>query len=195
MKVYAMNINAVNPDDAVRYGCLTERRAEKIRRLKNNGNKAQSICAQLLLNYAVNGDIHVPAQWDTRDGGKPYLTNRSNIHFNLSHSGEYAVCAVHDKSVGIDIQYKDKYDMDTADRFFTAGECEYIRKAADAKDAFYEIWTKKESFLKAVGRGITVPLDSFSVLGGEIEYGKTRYRFKEYRVSDARYKMYVCYSV
>ena len=48
--------------------------------------------------------------------GKPYLSNYPNVHFNVSHSRDYVVCAVFNKPIGVDIQKIGKYDPDVAKR-------------------------------------------------------------------------------
>lgn len=83
--------------------------------------------------------------------------------------------------------------MKMAKRFFTVEEAEFINKSTDRNSAFFEIWTKKESFVKAVGKGLAIPLNSFSVLTDRIEYDGAVYRFKEYSVSQNGYKLFVCY--
>ena len=193
MKVYYMNVKSINADDEKWFKYLSQKRIEKVNRLKKANKKSQSIGAELLLNYAVNGDIKKTVKWDTENGGKLYLTQNKDLYVNLSHSGGYAVCAVHNKDVGIDIQHLRECDMNLAKRFFTAEETEYINCSADKNNAFFEVWTKKESFVKAIGTGLTIPLDSFSVLSDTIRYDGKTYCFKEYSVGEDDYKMFVCY--
>lgn len=195
MRVYAMNVSRINPDDKSWYKYLSAKRIEKIERLKKAQQKAQSIGAELLMRHAIGqitGD-NTPVRWDTDENGKLYLTEDDGIYVNLSHSAEYAVCAVHSAPVGVDIQYCRECDMKMAERFFTAEEVGFINNSPDKKSAFFEIWTKKESFLKAIGKGITMPLNSFSVLSDKIEYDGAVYSFKEYTVCKNGYKLFVCY--
>lgn len=192
MKVYAMNVSSLNPDDEKWYKYLSDRRIGKVHRLKKADKKSQSIGAELLLNYALNHDMKSKVSWNTDNSGKLYLTDREGIYVNLSHSWEYAVCAVHDKPVGVDIQYMSECDMKLAERFFTPEETEMISRAKDTKAAFFEIWTKKESFVKAVGCGLSIPLSSFSVLDDTAEYNGNVYRFKEYSVKNPNYKLFSC---
>jgi len=107
----------------------------------------------------------------TNEYGKPYLAFEDNIHFNISHAGNYVVCAVSDEPVGIDIEVMKPFDMKIVERFFTAGEMAYVVNAdKDTRlTCFYEIWTKKESRIKWEGKGLHMPLSSFSVLctGGQ----------------------------
>ena len=94
--------------------------------------------------------------------GKPFLVNRPNIHFNISHAGNYVVCAVSDEPVGVDIEIMKPIEMKIAERFFASDEVKYI-KSDDTVYRFYEVWTKKESKIKWEGKGLHMPLTSFSV--------------------------------
>ncbi len=100
--------------------------------------------------------------------GKPYLKNEGNIHFNVSHSGSWAVGAVDSFPVGIDVERIRPVNLEIAERFFAWQEYEELLKKdyPERLDYFFELWTLKESYIKAVGRGLSVPLGSFSVLPG-----------------------------
>lgn len=192
MKVYAMNISSINPDDKKWYKHLSQERIEKVERIKKSIQKSQSIGAELLLNYAVKSEIDVksPIEWELDSNGKLYLKDNKGLYVNLSHSGDYAVCAVHKKPVGVDIQQCRKCDKNLAERFFTESETTAINCG---RISFFEIWTKKESFVKAVGRGLTIPLNSFSVLEDIIEYDGKIYHFKEYKLKNDNYKLFSCF--
>lgn len=194
MKVYAMNVSTINPDDTKWYRNLSQKRIEKVKRYKQDKNKKQSIGAELLLRYALmkmTGETGA-VEWDTEENGKLYLVNHPDIYVNLSHSGDYAVCAVNDSPIGVDIQRCNECDIDIAKRFFTEEETEYIINSKDVNTAFYEVWTKKESFVKATGTGITVPLGSFSVLDDTITYEGQVYKFSRCRLSQDGYQLFVC---
>lgn len=102
--------------------------------------------------------------------GKPELSklhNPDNIRFNVSHSGDLALYALlRDDEVGIDIEKINRHSIEgIAERFFAKTECEaWVRLPSEQKkEAFYRIWTQKEAFIKAVGEGLSYPLDKFSV--------------------------------
>lgn len=99
--------------------------------------------------------------------GKPELPDLSGprLNFNLSHSGDLGLCAVARWPVGIDLErLRDVPDADLiAARFFTPAEVALQRAAADRDAAFLRHWTHKEAVIKAVGVGLSVPLDSFDV--------------------------------
>ena len=91
--------------------------------------------------------------------GKPCLTNKKVVHFNLSHSGNYALYAVsHSYEVGIDLEYIDKkLDLEgIALNAFSPDELNAWKKARkfeSKESAFFKLWVCKEAFLKASGKG------------------------------------------
>ena len=100
--------------------------------------------------------------------GKPLLAGESSLRFNASHSGEWAVYAfVQDHEVGIDVeQIKEDFETEgIAERFFSAGEVETLNTLAaeERPAAFFRCWTRKEAYIKAIGSGLSHPLDSFDV--------------------------------
>jgi len=98
--------------------------------------------------------------------GKPYLKDYPETHFNISHTKGAIVCAVSDKQVGIDIEGLRKVNYKIAEKYFTEAEKEYIFSEVKGQDdRFIEVWTKKEAYVKWVGRGMEIPLDSFDTIG------------------------------
>ena len=105
--------------------------------------------------------------------GKPFVLNHkthtaSNIQFNVSHSGEYIVIALSQGvPVGIDIEQitNDIEFLEIAQNFFSPVEyAELIKQPViEQCKAFFHIWTRKEAYIKAKGKGLSIPLDSFDV--------------------------------
>lgn len=196
IKVYAMNVSGIDSYDVNLRKRLSPKRLEKVNSCRVEKNRKQSIGAELLLNYAMRNEIKAecPVIWDTDENGKLFIPN-CGFNVNLSHSGDYAACAVSDKAVGVDIQIIGKANMLLAKRFFTIDECEYINSSKNANEAFFDIWVKKESFIKAVGKGLAIPLSSFSVLGNTVSFNGVEYIFRKYSVKDTAYKLCACVSV
>lgn len=100
--------------------------------------------------------------------GKPSLVDPPiDIRFNLSHAGERALLAVGlAREIGVDVEKERPIEtLDLAKRFFAAGEHAYLRALPEDEQhaAFFRCWTRKESFIKAVGEGLSFPLHLFDV--------------------------------
>ena len=102
---------------------------------------------------------------DYGEKGKPYLKDYP-FYFNLSHSGEYVICAVSDREVGADIQRcsmeKGERLERIARRFFSPEETAALvrcREQAERAALFYRLWTRKEAYGKLTGSGIGAALN------------------------------------
>lgn len=132
--------------------------------------------------------------------GKPYLPRHPRIHFNLSHSGSKVLAVFAGAETGCDIERIQETDPDLAKRFFTRQEYAFIvgQRGRERQDeTFFRLWTLKESFLKAVGTGLMLPLNTFAVTispEGEIALSwkstearalcPGRFVFREYRMGE-----------
>ena len=100
-------------------------------------------------------------------------------YFNLSHSGEYAVCATSDAQIGCDIQRIGSERKRVAERFFHESERDYIAQATGAADSaatpvqeerdhrFTRVWTMRESYAKMTGEGIGIMEGFYISLSGD----------------------------
>lgn len=96
--------------------------------------------------------------------GKPYLADYPGVQFNLSHSGPWGACAVSEAPVGVDVELVRPMRQNVAGRFFTSTEQQFLARQPRPEQEFFRLWTRKESFLKALGKGLTLPMNRFSVL-------------------------------
>src|SRR5436190_3681992 len=103
----------------------------------------------------------------TNEFGKLRLAGDGQVHFNLSHCEERAVLAISNAEVGIDLERDRPIEhVDLARRYFHANEVAAItasRDEAEQRRAFFLVWTLKEAVVKALGTGLSTPLDSFEV--------------------------------
>lgn len=129
--------------------------------------KLEHILTRAFLRKSLGRYCHCLAKdlsFAVDNNGKPYLTNCvTPLSFNLSHSGDFAVLAVSaQKRVGVDIEVARARDfIKIAEHYFHPQEvCALANSAPDEKNnLFFELWTRKEAFLKALGGGISTGLD------------------------------------
>jgi 4'-phosphopantetheinyl transferase len=103
--------------------------------------------------------------------GKPALgdeSGRDSLRFNLSHSRALAVYALsRGRDVGVDVEYirPEMADEKIAEHFFSPREVAVLRSLPieSQPEAFFNCWTRKEAYVKATGKGLTLRLDQFDV--------------------------------
>ena len=142
------------------YEQASPERKKQADRYLRHADKLRCVTAHALLKYVLGTEDF---QIEKQAHGKPCVKDRKDFFYNLSHSGRYVVIAWGGSEIGVDVQQQDdSVNMELiAKRFFTADEQSYIRKDLLR---FYEIWTKKESYLKYTGKGLLKDPGSFSTL-------------------------------
>ncbi len=178
---------------------MTQYRKEKIDSFRFIKDKKLSLGVEILFRNALSELGEDRRDIIVTDSGKPHLRG-SDIEFNLSHSESRVMCCVSDRIVGCDVEKIEPIDLEIAKRYFFGSEYETIMSVDDDQrnDVFYRFWTLKESFIKAIGLGMSVPLDSFRItlgddIGVEQSFDSNVYHFKEYLLNDG-YR-YACCSL
>ena len=178
------------------YNSLSQQRKEKVDKFKFLKDKKLSILSEVLLKEAFNSlNINSSFNYKYNKQGKPYLEDIGNIKFNISHSGEYVICLVSNDEVGCDIEEIKDINLNIANKFFYNTEYTNIFNSSNKIDTFYRYWTLKESFIKSVGLGLSLDLNSFEiVLNDSISVRQSlnnnNYYFKEIDVKG--YKCSLC---
>ncbi len=106
--------------------------------------------------------------------GKPYFAQKESPQFNLSHSGRLVVLAWGDAPMGVDVEECRQMQWRDLAPYFSGEERKIIESGECPLKDFYRIWTVREAFSKAVGRGLSI----FEEDGVEIEYPMRRASFK-----------------
>jgi 4'-phosphopantetheinyl transferase len=155
-----------------------------------------------VLSFYLQGN---PKDWRFKANlyGKPYLVDSGGltqlINFNISHSDGLVVLAIcRNKELGVDTENTQrKAPIDVAERFFSSSESRHLCSLPREYQAmrFWEIWTLKESYIKARGMGLSLPLDLFSfdlevpgaifsVFASSLEDNPLRWQFLQLRPTE-----------
>jgi len=204
MKIYALNINKeISPSlfNKLLSFVSTERR-EKINKFIRKEDADRSLAADLLIRQALIENLEIQNKdisFYYNIHGKPYFAHNPPIYFNLSHSGNWVVCAISEHEVGIDVEKIEEVGLDIAKSFFSKKEYNDLmrKEVSKRKEYFYSLWTLKESYIKACGKGLSLDLRSFSIGIGdnniivESQNDFKKYSFKQYNI-DKNYKLSLC---
>lgn len=154
MKIYSLNISKTNESDFSEwFDAMSADRKEKIRKQRVPQKQKLGIAADHLCRKAISEHCGIPAEqieFYVNEYGKPFARNL-NVHFNISHSGDLAVCAVSDKEIGIDIEKIRKINPRVSEKFACESEEKYIKTH---ENGLFEIWTLKEAYFKCIGTGL-----------------------------------------
>jgi 4'-phosphopantetheinyl transferase len=156
-------------------GLLAGDEAEKAGRFHFQRDRDRYVTVRGILRVLLGRYLHVPPHEITFQYsvyGKPALapSNQTNplLNFNVSHSHELALLAfTHNPDVGVDLEYfkPQVVGEKLAEQYFSAQESAALRALPLhlQMQGFFNCWTRKEAFIKAIGEGLSHPLDGFSV--------------------------------
>ncbi len=151
---------------------LSDQEVARFRRFRIESSRHEYLLGQMLTRATLTEYLGKPADsWEFVAGvnGKPMMVDSPGIdplYFNLSHSNGRAVFAMGGQDqIGVDLEImRSKRRINKiALRHFSSSEVEQLEAldAGEQLSRFYELWTLKESYIKATGQGLTIPLDSF----------------------------------
>jgi 4'-phosphopantetheinyl transferase len=170
MDIYGVRISNIS-EKKIDELCLLidEKKKHRINKFINKKDKIRTLIGEVLIRTIIFEKLNVRNKFIVFEKnlyGKPYLKGYPKFHFNISHSGDFVVCAIDDKPIGIDVEeIKYMEYKEIAKSFFSVSEFGYIVKE-DLNiqlNKFYEMWTLKESYIKCGGKGLSIPLKSFSI--------------------------------
>jgi 4'-phosphopantetheinyl transferase len=147
------------------------KRAERFHFLQHRNQfiVAHGLLRKLLADYTKIESDRITFEYSKN--GKPYLSekfSKEKIRFNLSQSNNYALLAFScEREIGVDIEQIYEFaDMDKiAGQVFSTKEIAVLRSFPESKkkDVFFIFWTRKESYVKAIGEGLSSALDTIDV--------------------------------
>ncbi|MCK0471193.1 4'-phosphopantetheinyl transferase superfamily protein [Halalkalibacter sp. APA_J-10(15)] len=201
MEIYALKLNNALSDSlfAQLLTLTSSTKRNRINRFVNKSHAEVTLMADVLLRFLLARKLNIALEdihFQYNHYGKPLLRDRENIHFNISHSGNWIVCGIDDVPIGVDIEQVRQIDEGIAKRFFSTTEYVWLQSKAEADRVryFYLIWTMKESILKNIGIGLSMATDSFSIELKEGQYHSTldqNLQFKQFNI-DPTYVTSVC---
>ena len=150
--------------------------------LKNNYIISHGLLRQILSIYS-NLEPHI-LQYSINEFGKPFLNNgMCRIQFNMSHSRDYAVFIIAlDYPVGIDIEWKDETVniQETAEFILSPSELIVFNQLNPKNKikTFYDVWTKKEAIIKAMGLGFSYPIQAIEVINANRNEKQSKIKFE-----------------
>ncbi len=128
--------------------------------------------------------------------GKPALAEHPDIHYNLSHADGIAACMVSDGECGIDCERIRTFRPNVMKRAFSVSERSMVENAPEdmKNELFFRLWTLKEAYVKAIGTGISYPLDTvvFGFENGAITTNVQEFRFRQYIICGGEFVVSVC---
>ncbi|MEJ2045593.1 MAG: 4'-phosphopantetheinyl transferase superfamily protein [Reinekea sp.] len=165
----------INPDFAltnyIRF--LNPQELEQYQKLYFDKHKHQYLVTRALVRNVLSRYLQsIPAEdieFITNDYKKPYVLPEQlafPLRFNISHSDKIIVMAVSvGIEIGVDVEYLDRNNsaFEIAEQFFAENEYQHLQTLPDEqqKQRFFSLWTLKEAYIKACGKGLYIPLDEF----------------------------------
>jgi len=151
--------------------CLAADELERTARFRLERPRQLAIASRVLLRTVLSRYEPVaPADWRfaVEAHGRPIIADgRSSLRFSVSKATGLVVCAVAAGELGVDVEPLSRAaPLEVADRFFAPAELAALRALPERERAgrFFDYWTFKESYVKARGLGLRLPLDKFVIV-------------------------------
>ena len=189
MKWYKYDIHDLTDEEYNKYfSLMSPEKQQRVNKFRFADDKKRTVAGEMLARKTI-------AEWCSVDEtdivfyknehGKPYLKDLP-CYFNISHSGDFVVCAVSENEIGIDIEKIRPIDLKIAKKICTETELKYLfngipnendfNLATDDEllSRFFKLWTKKEAILKCIGTGFQ----------GNRKYNKTDFEIQKIQFSN-----------
>ena len=202
VKVYALNLidNMCNSKLLELASLISDEKRDRICKFIRAEDAQRTLLGELLIRSIITRELHISnqdIQFKYNKYGKPYIDDKYGFFFNISHANKWVVCATDCDHIGIDIEHIKDIDMNLARRFFSKEEYQDLSNydTPSSLDYFYDLWTIKEAYIKQKGKGLSIPLDSFTVkktgAGFHVIGSGEKVYCKQYSI-DKGYKLSVC---
>jgi 4'-phosphopantetheinyl transferase len=163
---------------------LPDNQQQQIKKLRRWEDAHASLFGRLLLKQGLT-DIGSTATLDDmncNDFGKPYFENYP-IRFNITHSGNFVACIISNDTSTIGIDAEVVKAVNTKDFKDLWSEEEWADIQSNDIAVFFKYWTRKEAVVKAIGKGLNIPLNQISVSNGAAKVAGEIYFLKAINIS------------
>jgi 4'-phosphopantetheinyl transferase len=169
-------------------GLLPPSLREKNLRYKFWQDRWRNLLGKLLLldameSYQLAGNLLHSLEYTYH--GRPYFKELSAIDFNISHSGDYVVCAMaREMTIGIDIEEIKPCNFDDFANTMNAQQWEIIKSSPEPYRQFFTYWAIKESVIKADSRGLSLPLTGIHINGNTATCDNRKWHLHPLQIDD-----------
>ena len=156
---------------------VSDKEHQRYQNIQHEQKRRHYLLTRALVRLCLSHYTGVPAwdlQFTKQADGKPEMAPaHKRVSFNLSHSDHYILCAVaHSGALGIDVEHTERGNRwpRIAEHYYSRSEQDYIQRytnETDQRKAFYRLWTIKEAFAKATGKGLSKTLSKYYFELGE----------------------------
>ncbi len=151
-----LNDDIVNFNFEAALPLLSEQRREQALKFKFALGRQTSAAVYLLLRKGLRQEYGITEApvFEYAEHGKPSIVGHPEIHFNMSHCREAALCVLSDRPVGVDVESIREYHESLVRYTMNDAEVRQIEQAERPDVEFIKLWTRKEAVLKLSGTGI-----------------------------------------
>lgn len=135
---------------------LSEQRKTQMLQFKLDIDRKLCAAAYMLLKQGLQQEYGIMENpvFDYAESGKPFIAGYPDIHFNISHCKQAAICAIDVRPIGVDIEEICSCEDDVKRYILNDEELRCVNESADSEVELMKYWTMKESFLKLTGEGL-----------------------------------------
>lgn len=171
LSVWQFSVSEMQPLLSYFSSILSSAELERASRRQREADQQSLIVSRGILRVLLGHYLMVePSEITFAEGKnkKPYTVADHPVHFNVSHSGDQLLIAMHDNEVGIDVEMiNERFAYtDVMKKVFSEEEISYIESSADSRASFYKLWTIKEALVKGTNKGMDDDLVNIPVLEG-----------------------------
>ena len=146
------------------FSLMSKEKRQRVNNFRFSDDRKRTVVGEMLARQEISDWCSISPEsirFQIGEFGKPYAVDLP-VEFNISHSGDIVVCAIHDKPIGIDIEKIQQVSRGIVHSVCNKNEYSYVVGSDEINDTytpsqlerFFKVWTYKEAYLKMIGRGI-----------------------------------------